>query len=93
MRIYIACTKLNSLNPKSGYIKPNLDCYYNIPIDKAPNGISIGVKSIGKLYLQSELSLIEPDSESIYMRHAYKSILNLILSNLNRIVITAFRLI
>ena len=32
--------------PDSGYLKPDLGCYYTFSIDLAPNGIAFGAKSI-----------------------------------------------
>ena len=45
------------------YIKPNSDCNYTFPTDLAPNVILFGVKSIGKVYLQSKPGLIQQDSK------------------------------
>ena len=45
--------------------KLNLDCNYTFHIDLAPNRIPFNAKSIGKVYLQSNLQLIQHDSEKI----------------------------
>ena len=41
------------------------DCIYHFPIDVEPNAIPFGFKSIGKRWIQFDLSLIEQDSENI----------------------------
>ena len=38
-------------------IQPNLDCNYPFPIELAPIGIPISIKSIGKGYLKSKPGL------------------------------------
>ena len=45
--------------------KPNFDSNYTFPTDLIPIGILIGVKSVGKVWLQSKFGLNYQNSEKI----------------------------